>query len=151
MFPILGANLWVRIGLGAIVFISIFGMGTWSGYKLGNNKYESLKLEVAQQEVARVTEYNRLIAEQSARTAEVESAYQEEIARLKTRVRTITKEVVREVEKPVYRECVLPESGRMLLDDAVRAANAATGTDGEVPPSPEPISHNDGGSVDFFN
>lgn len=41
------------------------------------------------------------------------------------RARTIT--VVKELEKPIYRDpvCAIPESGRVLVNDAIRQANAA--------------------------
>lgn len=147
-------SLWglgAKIAAAAGIVVLIFGAGTWAGAKWTGTAFEKYKAEVAQEKLEQQTALLKAISEANARTAEVESAYQEEIARLKMRVRTITKEVIREVEKPVYHECVLPESGRVLLDDAIRAANTAAGFDGEVPPDPEPASQDDGGSADFFN
>lgn len=58
------------------------------------------------------------------------------LANLKPTFTTIRNEVQREViEKPVYRDvaCALPDSGRLRLDTAIRAANRAGGSDSEVP------------------
>ena len=58
------------------------------------------------------------------------------LANLKPTFTTIRNEVQREIiEKPVYvdRNCALPDSGRLRLDTAIRAANRAGGSDSEVP------------------
>jgi uncharacterized protein len=99
---------------------------------LADTRYQLYQAQVQAEKVAQQKAFLRAIEEANARTAEVESAYLGAIARLKTHVRTITKEVVREVEKPVYR-CELPDTGRVFLDDAVREANATIKSSGEVP------------------
>jgi len=61
---------------------------------------------------------------------------QKTLANLKPTFTTIRNEVVREIlEKPVYLnpDCRLPDSGRLRLDTAIRAANRAGGSDSEVP------------------
>jgi len=61
---------------------------------------------------------------------------QDTLAGLKVTTTTIRNEVQREViEKPVYRDvaCALPDSGRLRLDTAIRAANAAGRLDAAVP------------------
>lgn len=58
------------------------------------------------------------------------------LANLKPTFTTIRNEVQREIiEKPVYvdRNCALPDSGRLRLDTAIRAANRAGGSDSEMP------------------
>jgi len=40
-------------------------------------------------------------------------------------------EVVREVEKPIYR-CELPDTGRVFLNNAIREANTAIKSSGKV-------------------
>jgi len=62
------------------------------------------------------------------------------LANLKPTFTTIRGEIQREIiEKPVYLnpDCRLPDSGRLRLDTAIRAANSAGGYDSEVPrPAP---------------
>ena len=55
-----------------------------------------------------------------------EAAADYELAREQRQVvtRTITKEIVREVEKPVYRECRVPVDGVRLINAARRGAEA---------------------------
>lgn len=62
------------------------------------------------------------------RGREISEALQSSIAALRPKFTTIRQEVQREiVEKPVYldRNCALPDSGRLRLDAAIDAANAA--------------------------
>ena len=61
---------------------------------------------------------------------------QKSLANLKPTFTTIRNEVQREIiEKPVYLnpDCRLPDSGRLRLDTAIRAANAAGRHDNAVP------------------
>jgi hypothetical protein len=134
MIPLFaGAKIWVPLG----ITVAIFAAGTGIGYKLADKRYRNLLQEVTQAKLDQQIELTKQLEQANARSAEASSAYQEAIAQLKTRVRTITKEVIREVEKPVYR-CELPDSGRVLLDDAIRAANTAGGADDSVPEDSQP-------------
>lgn len=131
MIPLISLGAW-RWVMGAMIVASIFGSGLWTGWKWNSISYETYKAQVAEEKMLASQAMLKALEQAHARTAAAESAYQEAAAQLKTRVRTITKEVVREVEKPVYR-CELPDTGRVLLDDAVREANAAIAAGGEVP------------------
>jgi len=67
------------------------------------------------------------IDKEQTRANQISNDYAEVVRWLneQKQVRTVT--VVRELEKPIYRDraCVLPESGRVLVNDGVRQANAA--------------------------
>lgn len=86
---------------------------------------------------------SRLIAEAQARvdaalarTNEVSRRYEQTRAKRQQQAQVITKEIVREVEKPVYRECVVPADGVRLLNDA--RGHAGPGEpDGSLPAHPE--------------
>ena len=132
MIPLIGSSIWVKPLMALALTAVIFGAGTWTGWKWNSISFQSYKTQVAEEKLVQQKALLRAIEEANARTAAAESAYQEAIVRLRTRVRTITKEVVREVEKPVYRECVIPDTGRVLLNDAVREANTAIKSSGEV-------------------
>lgn len=67
---------------------------------------------------------------------QISANLQAALAGLRPQFTTIRNEVQREiVEKPVYRDagCALPDSGRMRLDAAIGAANAAGRLDAAVP------------------
>ena len=127
--PTLSPKLWFTLG-GAVLCVLL---GTGIGWKLADTRYQVYHAQVQQEKAAQQVAMLRAIEEANARTAAAESAYQEAIVQLKTRVRTITREVVREVNKPVYLECVIPDTGRMLLNDAVREANTAVKSSDPVP------------------
>lgn len=132
MIPLLGGSLWVKLVMGATIVASIFGAGTWTGWKWNSISYEKYKAQVAEEKMLASQAMLKALEQANARTAAAESAYRAASAQLKKQVVTITKEVVREVEKPVYR-CELPADGRVFLDHAVREANAAIRASGEVP------------------
>ena len=131
MIPLIGSSIWVKPLMALALTAVIFGAGTWTGWKWNSISFQSYKTQVAEEKLVQQKALLRAIEEANARTAAVESASAEAIARLKMRVVTITKEVTREVEKPVYR-CELPDTGRVLLDDAVREANTAIKASGKV-------------------
>ena len=69
-------------------------------------------------------------------TRTMSESLQGTLANLRPTFTTINNEVQREIlEKPVYLnpDCRLPDSGRLRLDTAIRAANAVGRHDSEVP------------------
>lgn len=67
------------------------------------------------------------IEEEQKRANKISSDYAEVVTWLNQQKQSRTVTVVKELEKPVYRDaaCVLPESGRLLVNEAVRQANAS--------------------------
>lgn len=59
----------------------------------------------------------------NARAEEIASRFENKLASMKVVNRTINNEVRREVEKQVYTDCKVPESGRAVLGRAVGVAN----------------------------
>ena len=97
----------------AVLMLASFGAG-WQIQAWRWKAAESAQIEQANQ---------ALVAEQK-RSAEASKAYQEQLAKVRTKTRVIVNEVNREIEKPVYRDCVIPDNGRMLLDSAIDTANS---------------------------
>jgi len=62
--------------------------------------------------------------------------YEKARAARQSATRTITKEVIREVEKPVYRECVIPDDGVRLLNDARKGTSSTSEPAAAVPGDP---------------
>jgi hypothetical protein len=105
--------------LGVLVFLALVAASAGRfGYRLADGQWQAREAE-------RLVAEAQALAEDRARAQAVAAAYEgvrAELARLAAVKRV---EVMREVEKPVYRDCVLPESGRVLVDAAQDRAGAA--------------------------
>lgn len=89
----------------------------WAG-----KSYESSICEVEKTEI--VQQFTQLIQEEVDRRYEVSKQYEDRIQQLRDNVRTITEVVEVEVEKPVYRECKVPDSGIKLLNENIEKLNS---------------------------
>lgn len=109
----------IAVVLGAAV------SGGLIGYKIGTAKFKDYQINAAKQETAEVLH--------DSRVAQVTlTKYVDRIVYIEKKVDPIIQEVIHEVEKPIYSECVIPESGRMLLNSAIAQANTAGEFDGDV-------------------
>jgi hypothetical protein len=125
MFGFLSPMAWKALGV--LVFLALVAASAGRfGYRLADGQWQAREAE-------RLVAEAQALAEDRARALAVAAAYEgvrAELARLAAVKRV---EVMREVEKPVYRDCVLPESGRVLVDAAQdRAGAAAPGAGGPV-------------------
>jgi hypothetical protein len=133
-----------------IAVIAIFGIGALSGWQ-GRGHWDAgeindIKLEVAQREAAAVA----LVNEEKKRSEEWAGRFEAKLANLRIVNRTINNEVRRETEKTVYTDCVVPESGVLLIRRSIDQANAAAAgiVPPEVPADTKPAGKgNDGRSV----
>ena len=78
-------------------------------------------------ESAQIEQANAALIAEQKRSQEASKAYQEQLAKVRTKTRVIVNEVNREIEKPIYRDatCAIPDNGRMLLDSAIDTANGS--------------------------
>lgn len=115
---------WRAIGVAVVLAVVALAAGR-AGYKLADNRWQARETE-------RLAAEAQALAEDRARAQAVAAAYEgvrAELARLAAVNRV---EVQREIEKPVYRDCVLPDGGRLLVDAAQDRAGAAAGPGGPV-------------------
>lgn len=63
--------------------------------------------------------------------------YEKKLQDMALRVRTVVKTVEVEIEKPVYKDCVLPPTGVSTINNAAKTYNEARGT-------PEAVKKTDG-------
>lgn len=100
--------LWMQSAGIALALGLALGFGGGMSYQ--DTKTQAAMLEQQQQAEKKA---NEIAAEYERRADEI---------RKQQRERTVT--LYKEIEKPIYRDCVLPDSGRMLLDSAISAANS---------------------------
>ena len=97
----------------AVAAIAILGILSGIAYKIRESGKDAIRLEWA--------EANRLQREKEAKQiAEAAKALEAANAKRKIVYRTITKQVDKVVERPVYRNICLDDSGLRCLDAAIR-------------------------------
>jgi len=115
MISWLSALPWVLLSI-----VLSAGAGLWGGYKFGHD--------------AATTD---LLAKQQANEEGRQTALEasaKEIAKVKVVNQTIRQETQREiVERPVYRDCVLPDSGLQLINQALTGNPGVPAGSGSVP------------------
>ena len=102
---------WKPIAIG-IAIIAVFLAGV---------RYESAKCEIERLEL--IAEYTQLLQEEVDRRQQISEIYEQQMAALRAQQREIIREVEVEIEKPIYKECKVPDSGIKLLNDTVDNLN----------------------------
>jgi hypothetical protein len=113
----------IRMALYLLLVVALFGGGAWLGYEYKSGKVAQEKNEQLLDEIAAKNREIEKRNEVQKELDEVSAEYDEFKRNLKPEVVYVTRKVNVEVEKPVYRECVLPDSGVRLHDETVERLN----------------------------
>jgi hypothetical protein len=101
------------------------GMGVW--------KVQGWRHDAAEKN--RIEQEARALLIRQERAIEASTKYQETQADANAREVIVTKEVIRVVQKPVYREQCFDDDGMRIIASDIQAANARRGLGPEVPAS----------------
>ena len=129
-----------------LIALALFLSGAGTGWKISEWKSEAEKAaELKAQQLADEKEQQR--------TQAISAAFQNGLANLARMQQGRATQVQREVLQTIYTQCVLPDSGRMLLDSTATDINRALGFDVSVPSNPPAAtvkagSDQHGGSTD---
>ncbi len=109
-------NPWVLLG------IVLFGVTTFfSGYKVRGDAEKAKQLEQA-------IAYAELVRDEQDRSAKIAADAERDLAKVRIRAKQREVGLREELTNATYRTCILPDSGRVLYNAAVRDARfAATG------------------------
>lgn len=102
---------WKPIAIG-VAIIGVFFAGV---------RYKSATCEVERLEL--IAEYTQIIQEEVDRRQQISEVYEQQMAELRSQQREIIREVEVEIEKPIYRECKVPDSGIKLINDTINKLN----------------------------
>lgn len=108
------------------ILTSLFGWvarGKWDEGEIQKKEAEILQREV---------DVKAAVEEERKRQETWAKRFESRLANLRVEHRTINNEVRRELEKTVYTDCVVPDSGRLLLSRSIDSSNAAIAS--HVPP-----------------
>ena len=97
---------------------------------------------------AKVAQAEAQVAEDQ-RTQKIVDVFRNGLAGLKNSRNANDPKVINEIAKVVYTNCVLPDSGRLLLNSSAAEINGALGLEQAVPADPKAgqVKSDDGGSV----
>jgi len=105
------------------IVASVFFAGRTSGLNEGEVKLQK-EVITHQQEIIKLKDENaKNLKETLDKYASASDKFEENLKNLKTREKIIENTVIKEVEKPVYNQCLVPESGVKTLNDAAKTLN----------------------------
>ena len=106
-------NPWLILSVIGMMAVSFF-----SGYKVRGDHEKAKQYEAA-------LAYAAAYEAEAGRVADVSAQAEKDIADQRTRAKAREAKLRKELENATYRTCLVPESGRMLYNAAVRDARAA--------------------------
>lgn len=108
---------WVKIAL----VLALLGGYSWWWYNLGwkTRDREALREKVAQMETA---EKER--KEIQDRLDDVSDRLQTALSNVRVETKYIDRVITKEIEKPIYTQCVLPDTGKVILNDNAERLNS---------------------------
>lgn len=114
-----------------ITFLLGLLVGTGTGWWVQGMRIDSIEAQA-------VTDKEKAVSEERDRAHQIANDYAKVVEWLNGKRRDNQVAVTKELEKPIYRDagCTLPDSGRVLVNDAVHQANAARLGSAVLPEAP---------------
>lgn len=118
------------MGIQLVVFMIVASVGGFLGYRIADYNHQRFLVALSSQHL------KDLEKAQKAETIVVERyIYVDRLIEKATK--PIIRNIYHEVEKPVYSQCIVPDTGRVLLDQLIDETNTAVATGTGLPTTPE--------------
>ena len=108
------------VGIAAITAVAL-GLVINKAYNAGEDKANAEWLE---KEIKRTKQHEEQIRKQQEELAKLNANLETALKNTKTIVREVEKKVTVEVEKPIYINCKMPESGTEIANEMVKKLNS---------------------------
>lgn len=108
------------LGIAAITAVAL-GLVINKAYNAGEDKANAEWLE---KEIKRTKQHEEQIKKQQEELAKLNANLETALKNTKTIVREVEKKVTVEVEKPIYINCKMPESGTEIANEMVKKLNS---------------------------
>lgn len=108
------------LGIAAITAVAL-GLVINKAYNAGEDKANAEWLE---KEIKRTKQHEEQIRKQQEELAKLNANLETALKNTKTIVREVEKKVTVEVEKPIYINCKMPESGTEIANEMVKKLNS---------------------------
>jgi len=112
--------IWVK----ALVLIGLLGVVFYKVYDLG---YDARDLEIKTEQLQLLEDSRVREAALRAELAMTSMNLQEALQRVRVEVVYVDRVTRREIEKPIYSECLVPQSGVQLINENANRFNALRG------------------------
>ena len=108
---------WVKI----LVVVLLIGGFSWFWYDKG---YDARDLEVKTEQLASIEQLAKDKAQKEQELRDTSQKLQEALTDVKVKVVYVDRVTRTEVEKPVYSQCIVPESGGVLINQNAETFNS---------------------------
>lgn len=104
----------------ALVLVLLIGGLSWFWYDKG---YDARDLEVKTEQLATIEELTKQKQAKEAELRETSQKLQDALRDVRVEVVYVDRVTRREIEKPVYSQCIVPESGGILINQNAERFN----------------------------
>ncbi|AYX95813.1 hypothetical protein ACUTA3_07855 [Acinetobacter baumannii] len=122
MWVVVAAKFWREIIIGFLAFLLVICLAVLN-HKTGQLKEADQKCQSQIQEIERKN--LKALAEKQNQINKVSAEYEQAKAEQSTKVETITREVQKIVERPVYKSSCIDDDGVQQLNDLIKAGNTS--------------------------
>ncbi|WP_280179365.1 hypothetical protein [Acinetobacter nosocomialis] len=122
MWIVFAAKYWREIIIGFLAFLLVICLAVLN-HKTGQLKEAEQKCQSQIQEIERKN--LKALAEKQNQINKVSADYERVKAEQSTRVETITREVQKIVERPVYKSSCIDDDGVYQINDLIKAGNTS--------------------------
>lgn len=127
MIPLLANPALLKYLAIVLAVLGIAGASWYKGYTLGKDVVEGEKQEILKQQAedraAAEKKWAEDLAREVAKNNELSIKLEDALKKRTTTTKEVIKYVRKEIEKPVYRECVVPPSGVSTLGEISKRYN----------------------------
>ena len=102
----------------AIIAIAAAGASFYAGFKYSAALESAAKAQL-------IIDNQELLATEASRRHEISMEYEKKLQAAKEKSRVVYRTIEKEIEKPVYKECVVPTTGVKILTDKDEELNRA--------------------------
>ncbi|HEM8242545.1 hypothetical protein V8Q08_00720 [Acinetobacter baumannii] len=122
MWVVVAAKFWREIIIGFLAFLLVICLAVLN-HKTGQLKEAEQKCQSQIQEIERKN--LKALAEKQNQINKVSADYEQVKAEQSTKVETITREVQKIVERPVYKSSCIDDAGMQQINDLIKAGNTS--------------------------
>lgn len=113
MIPVLLVKL-----MPAIIALAAAGGSFYAGFKYSSALEAASKAQL-------IIDNQELLATEAARRHQISLEYEKKIQDAKDKARVVYRTIEKEVEKPVYKECIVPTTGVKILNEKAESLNVS--------------------------
>lgn len=108
--------LWLKI----VLLLAVVSGYSWFWYNMGWNARDRDALNEKVEQIEKAEEVRK---ETQNRYDDVSSRLQDALSNVRVETKYVDRVITKEIEKPIYSACVLPDTGKVILNDNATRLN----------------------------